>query len=192
MNAIVAHVIIRAKSEMKIDKVKLESEEAARTIAELQGSIAGYRLLISFIAAEFHIMEFEILGLPEEPEMLPDFTDTIIAGLFHEVTILRVTEEWGTVLARIVAAESDMKDFLLFRASKTHDLFFKQSQQKALHIYESVFNAIEDQQKQREKKAEEKRKNPEFAFEDQAGADGEEEEEEGAPDISTGQEAVEA
>jgi hypothetical protein len=153
-------IIIRTLHESAQCKDKLETEESGREVARLQGSVAGYRMFLSFLAAEFHLPQSVLEYTGDEGFEAPKLGDDQLISYRIDIADLKLSDAWVKVLARIEENTLKLKNFLLFSAEKSRDLDYSQGQFKATVFYENFFTAIENETARREKEAAERAKSP--------------------------------
>ena len=153
-------IIVRTLAESSICKDKLEIEESGRVVANLQGLVSGYRIFISFLAAEFHISQSALEYNGDVGFEIPKITDLELSMYQIDIEGLKITEAWKNVLERIEKNTEQLKNNLLFNAEKSRDLDYSQGQYKATNFYKEFFVAIDNEVGRREKERDERRKKP--------------------------------
>ena len=151
-------IIIIAIHRMGACKDDLETEENGRVVASLQGKIAGYKEIISILAAEFSLTQAMLDDTGDEPIDIGKADDEEVDASVASIEALRKTEAWAKVLARVEANIVNLKDFLLFSAEKSRDLDICQGKYEAQTVYKSFFSQVESESSYRQRKREEKQK----------------------------------
>jgi hypothetical protein len=159
MNDLVLNeIIVIVNDEMRQAHIKLEFEESGREVAALQGHVAGYKLLLSYLSAEFHLVQTILEDNGERPMVIPDMSDDELAVFNHDVESFKGLEEWRRVLNKIDERTEDLKNHLLFGAEKTRDLDISQGTYKGMTVFSRLFNAVEHEVERREEKKEKEKK----------------------------------
>jgi hypothetical protein len=167
MTTALNEIIIRANEEISLARAKLEVEESGREVAGLQGRISGYKKLISFIAAEFHMSEGFIENTGDIATKIQDMDDTMLMILQSGITILKSSDAWAAVLNRIAENTEGIKDHLLFRAEKSRELDIGQGQYKASTFFNGLFSDVDFEHRKRKDIAEKKANEPELPFDEE-------------------------
>ncbi len=151
-------IVIRINQLSREAKNQLEVEESGRKVAELQGNIAGYRKFLNFLCAEFHLTQQFIEESGDKELNLAETSDTQLDIYSSEIHWLQNdSHEWKEVLARIQETDDGLKDWLLYKATKSRDLDVAQGTHQAMIMYDKFFEAIFSEVERRKKKAEEER-----------------------------------
>jgi hypothetical protein len=160
-------IIAIINEEMRLAHYKLEVEESGRVVGALQGNIAGYKLLLSYLSAEFNLSQFVLEDNGEKPLVIPDMSDDEFIIFSHDIEEFKSLEEWRRVLNRIDQRTEDLKNHLLFSAEKTRDLDLSQGTYKGMTVFKQLFNAVEQSEISRQnKKKEDKDAMPLFGAEE--------------------------
>lgn len=169
---IINQIIATANYEMRMAIDRLQVEESGRDVAQDQGKVAGWKELISNLSANFHLIQALLEDNGEEPVSIPDLSDEELEAWKIDADLVRSTDEWKAVIARIEENILMLKNHLLFCAEKTRDLDIDQGKYRAQMIYQNVFEAIERELSRREaKKKEDKDAMPLFEGDAPAVAD---------------------
>jgi predicted metal-dependent hydrolase len=160
-------IIIRANVETELCQAKLETEESGRVLASLQGYVAGYRKLISFIAAAFHLTETMLENTGDTANEIPDLDDNRLLLLDLSIKALKGSDAWAEVQAKVDENIERIKCHLLFGAEKSRDLDIGQGQYKATTFYTYLFDAVEREVGRRKEEAEKKRAEPGLPFDEE-------------------------
>lgn len=153
-------IIIHAQSEMRTAQAQLEVEEKGREVAKLQGKVAGYKEIISIIAAKFSLSEIMLEDTGENPFKVPDMTDDDLEILRIDTEGLKTSEQWGQVIARVESNIDHWKDALFYGGESTRDLDLSQGKYEGQGIFKSFFSSVDSEVERRAKEAEKKRKAP--------------------------------
>ncbi len=154
MHNVVDMIVSKCLFETKHDKRMLETEEQGRAIAATQGRIIGYRNLVDFICAEFHIPQtrIDIIDDQRDEMKLADRNNEEISALEVGVAVLQNSTEWIFITDHVSEAIEHLKEYLITEAEKSRDLDLSQGQAQAMKCYESVFHSIADEVERRDKR----------------------------------------
>jgi hypothetical protein len=132
-------------------KNRLEIEEKSKEVASVQGHISGYKDLINCLCAEFGLTQVAVEDNGDKAPNLPKYARAHIILINQELDILLESAEWKRVLENVQQKTEEMKDFLLFMAENSRDLYITQAKRQGITIFEDIFQNIRDEQKQRER-----------------------------------------
>jgi hypothetical protein len=152
---ILTQLVTTANYEMRMAIDRLQVEESGRDVASDQGKVAGWKELIGNLSAAFHLEQYFLEDNGEDPVKIPDLSDGELETYRLDADMIRNTEEWTAVIARIQDNIDMLKSHLLFTAEKTRDLDIDQGKYQAQMIYRNIFDAIDYEIKRREAKAQE-------------------------------------
>lgn len=153
-------IIIMAQKEMRLAIAQLQVEDKGREVASLQGRVAGYKELIGNIAHNFHLTELMLEDEGDEPVCIPDMKDEELDIVNYDARNLLAREEWKAVVERVESNVYAWKNSLFYEGESTRDLDIAQGKYKGQKIYESFFDAVQNEVERRAKKAAEKAKQP--------------------------------
>lgn len=145
MKQLLSLITLDYKKTIKENRRKLETEENATKLAELQGELSGCKLFMELFQKDFSSMLYDVL-LPEDMVKLPDFArirDKAISRLEAQRIELEKSHDWEELLLKIDGYRTDKKDWLFFSAEKGRDLVFTHSWRDALKKHKEICNTIE-------------------------------------------------
>ncbi len=153
-------IVITAQKEMRDAIARLQVEEKGREVASLQGQVAGYKEIITIVAANFYLTQFELEDNGDEPVKIPDLSDEDLTVVEADAKTLLEREEWKDAIKRVEANVYAWKNSLFYQGESTRDLDIAQGKYRGQKIYEQFFNAVEHEVDRRAKEAAEKAKQP--------------------------------
>lgn len=169
-------ILTRAFRENNVDLATLQVEDNGRNVASLQGHIAGYKDLVKIISEEFVVSPgwcSIAQDSAEEDVILADMSDEAMNELCADVkNLIENSEAWERVLRRIEEKTIQLKDQLFTNGHSTRDLDLAQGHYYGMTIYESFFNAIDNEVERREKEKREKKEELPFNEDGPAGEPG--------------------
>ena len=147
-------ILTKAFFENNQALAKLQVEESGRTVASLQGHIAGYKELVKIISEEFIVSPgwcSVAQDNAQEDIVLPDMSDEAMAELNADaMNLIKNSESWGKVLSRVQDVTNRLKDQLFTNGHSTRDIDLAQGHYHDMTIYESFFKAIDNEIVRRE------------------------------------------
>lgn len=148
-------ILTKAFHENNVDLAKLQVEDNGRSVASLQGHIAGYKELVRIISDEFIVSPGWCTiaqDSADEDLVLADMSDEAIAELNADaMNLIKNSEQWDKVLRRIEEKTIELKDRLFKDGHSTRDLDLAQGHYYGMTIYEAFFKAIDNEMERRER-----------------------------------------
>jgi hypothetical protein len=123
-------------------KEKLETEKSSSILAHLQGEIPGCKFTLQALREHFQLNDDFMAN-----EKVCDYTNLSfeeLLGAQQDIEKLQGMEPWTQFLAKIDERVSGMKEFLLFQAKKSRDLYFSQGRYEGMTAYKEVFKQVEE------------------------------------------------
>jgi hypothetical protein len=121
-------------------KEKLETEKSSGVLAHLQGEIPGCKFTLQTLREHFQLNDdFMANGQICDYASL-SFEELL--GAQKDIEKLEGLEPWAQFLAKIDERVSAMKEFLLFSAKKSRDLYFSQGRYEGMTAYKEVFKQV--------------------------------------------------
>jgi hypothetical protein len=164
MSHIVSEIIVVALDRMKKAQAALEIEESGRTVASLQGQVAGYKEFLDNLDDSYSLPPGATEYTGDVPMDFEHIDDELLETMSREVQNLPDSPAWEAVIDRIDANIANYKKILLFEAEKSRDLDLYQGRYKAQVVYREIFSAIEEEMAKREAQRKESKRNPELQF----------------------------
>jgi len=127
--------------------IALETEEKSREIATLQGRIIGWRKLLDYLR-EFLMVDITDTG--ETPPRIESLSTEAIGFLVEQKDQLELHAEWGNLLKKVAENREFLKETLITEADNARDLYLAQAQQEGLGEYSILFDALIDENYNRE------------------------------------------
>jgi hypothetical protein len=166
-------IIVVVNTWIRYVRLHLETEDGGRVLASLQGHLAGYKALFTFLCAEFGITEYGLedngdIPTPVCPTENMDerdlrgfgleLDDFALSALALDIATLPADPRWENVNRRIMEKTEELKSYLIDRAEKSRDLDVCQGERRGMLIAERLFNAVRNEAEYRERKREKERK----------------------------------
>lgn len=149
---VLEYAIGRLYGAKSLAEVQLEIVEGDGNLADLQGFIAGVKIVINALKENGFIFD-----IYDKVTAIETFSDDEILEFSYEIVEIRSNTNWTEFLNALNEQIAKKKDFLFYEAKKGRDLAFVQGWRKAVFFIDEVFQAIEE-------KAEELKKAPTFSF----------------------------
>jgi hypothetical protein len=153
-------IVIMAQHEMRLAIAQLQVEDKGREVASLQGRVAGYKELVANIAKNFCLTESMLEDNGDEPSKIPELTDDDLEVVDYDAKALQEREEWKAVMERVESNVYAWKNELFYSGESTRDLDIAQGKYNGQKIYESFFEAVQNEVERRAMEAAEKAKQP--------------------------------
>jgi len=136
-------IILWLENEINLCRLKLENEPSGRVLAHLQGKIPGCKFGLEAMKEIFNLNE-DYFGSGEKPIDLSMFSQEQLLGVEQDMEELQKTEAWQQFLNRVQTKAEELKDHLLFKATKSRDLDISQGEYNGMVMYQKLFDAIDD------------------------------------------------
>jgi hypothetical protein len=138
-------LVVTINQRLRNAKAALETEEKAREIATLQGSICGWKKLLDLITDSFgpNIPFMEDSNEPAPVIESMEFGQ--LKKLHTEMEDLVKNPLWKILQKRVAENKEELKEMLITTADCARDLHLAQAQQSGLTAYDPLFTSLKDE-----------------------------------------------
>jgi hypothetical protein len=135
-------LIMKINERLRDCKNALETEEKSKEVACLQGKISGYKILINYLCGEFELSQVSVEDNGDDAPVLADSPVEYIKKLIAQLQEIETDSRWERLIERVEEHTHQSKDFLLFEAKNSRDMFFIQAEYEGITIYKGIFEGI--------------------------------------------------
>jgi hypothetical protein len=149
MSELLNMLVVLINSGIRLCKAQLETEEKSRDIAFLQGRIAGYKALLSYLEKCFSLSGEFLEDNNEKPVEIGGLSTDELIKLSLVIDGLSISDEWQEVIEHVAGERERLKLFLLHEAENARDLYVTQARHAAMTCFENLFANIKEEEKKR-------------------------------------------